>query len=399
MDILFLGGVFAKEEQGTILAKSKGSMQSAANILQWSIIGGIEEALGKPISLLNSVFVGSYPRLYRDLLLKSREWRHREDAEDKEVGFLNIYGVKQVWRAIALAREARRWAQDGTGGKKLVIYSMHTPFLYAAVKAKEVNPDIAICLIVPDLPEFMTLGARNSWLYRALKTIDVSLMARYLCAVDCFVLLTDHMTERLSITTKPYIVVEGIANEGDMGKPLCVAEGRLLVYTGTLNRAYGIVNLLKAFGMTRNVDYRLRICGAGEAEADVRSAVEQDGRIEYLGQIPRDEAVGLQRRATALINPRNGEGEFTKYSFPSKNMEYLLSGRPLIAYKYDDYSYYIRGNTSADMARVIDCVLSKDERELSAFGSKARDFILEYKNQRVQGKRIVDMLRSVEDVC
>ena len=35
------------------------------------------------------------------------------------------------------------------------------------------------------------------------------------------------------------------------------------------------------------------------------------------------------------VNPRQNNEEFTKYSFPSKTMEYLASGVPVVAYKLD----------------------------------------------------------------
>jgi len=398
-DILFLCGIFKKEEQAQLLLKSKGNVQFAANVHQWSIINGLEENLSHPITLLNSLFVGSYPLFHRDLLIKSRKWSHREGVQDKYVGFVNIKGIKSIWKAISLAREASKWAGDGTSAKKLLIYSMYSPFLFAAARAKRVNPEIQICLIVTDLPEFMSLGETNSRLFLIGKRIDRCFMDRYLKAVNTFVLLTRHMTDKLPIGKRPFVVIEGIANEEDAKATAQEAQAGVVLYTGTLTKAYGIITLVNAFRMTRNERYRLIICGAGEAEEDISNAMKEDGRISFLGLIPRDEALQLQRKATALINPRNSEGEYTKYSFPSKIMEYLLSGRPLIAYKlpgipdeYDKYIYYIDGNSPGDMAKVIDRVLSKNERELNAFGADARAFVLKNKNQMVQTKKILDLL-------
>ncbi|MCL5018898.1 MAG: hypothetical protein M1426_00240, partial [Patescibacteria group bacterium] len=64
MDILFIGGVFSKEKENDVLRKSRGVVQFAANNLQWNIINGLDFCKGSPISLINSVFVGSYPKLY-----------------------------------------------------------------------------------------------------------------------------------------------------------------------------------------------------------------------------------------------------------------------------------------------------------------------------------------------
>ena len=51
------------------------------------------------------------------------------------------------------------------------------------------------------------------------------------------------------------------------------------------------------------------------------------------------------RRADVLVNPRPNEGEYTKYSFPSKNIEYLLSGNPVVGYMLsgmpEDYRRFV----------------------------------------------------------
>mgnify|MGYP003303651866 CR=1 FL=1 len=43
----------------------------------------------------------------------------------------------------------------------------------------------------------------------------------------------------------------------------------------------------------------------------------------FTGKIDRSQVLALQRSATVLVNPRRNNEEYTKYSFPSKTMEYL----------------------------------------------------------------------------
>ena len=51
-----------------------------------------------------------------------------------------------------------------------------------------------------------------------------------------------------------------------------------------------------------------------------------------LGQVPPEEARRWQHKAAVLVNPRRGDEDFVPYSFPSKNIEYLLTGKPVVAY-------------------------------------------------------------------
>ena len=109
--------------------------------------------------------------------------------------------------------------------------------------------------------------------------------------------------------------------------------------------------------------------------------------------------MALQKNAVVLINPRQNNEEFTKYSFPSKNLEYLSSGVPLIAYKldgipneYDDYIIYPENDSVYSLSDTITniCNLTKEERK--AIGLKAKKFVLENKNNKVQAKKIIDFI-------
>ena len=68
----------------------------------------------------------------------------------------------------------------------------------------------------------------------------------------------------------------------------------------------------------------------------------------------------LHKRATALINPRKPNSKITRFSFPSKNMEYLSSGTPMIGYKLDgipseyyDYFYTIDDSSEKSLRNTI----------------------------------------------
>ena len=99
-----------------------------------------------------------------------------------------------------------------------------------------------------------------------------------------------------------------------------------------------------------------------------------------------------------LVNPRQNTDIFTKYSFPSKTMEYLASGRPVIGYRLDgipeEYYKYIQlvNDNSVDALKdkiVEVCSLPADER--NRIGMTAREFIVREKNPRVQCQKVKAM--------
>ena len=174
-----------------------------------------------------------------------------------------------------------------------------------------------------------------------------------------------------------------------------------IVYTGTLNKKFGIINLIKAFCEINDPDLSLQICGRGDAIEDIKEYLKKDSRIHYLGQLSNDDSIKLQRRATILVNPRPNNEEFTKYSFPIKNMEYLLSGKPVIAFKldgipeeYSNYIFYFENNTISAMKDKIIEIINLSEKERFEFGKNARDFILNNKNSEKTGLKIYSMINN-----
>lgn len=174
-----------------------------------------------------------------------------------------------------------------------------------------------------------------------------------------------------------------------------------MLYTGALAAHACINELVDAFMMTSNKNYRLVICGSGELATYINNKQKDDSRIIFKGLVSRDDAVYLQQNATAVINPRKPSISLTKYSFPSKTMEYLASGTPMIGYKldgipdeYDQYMYIVNGADTIDLAKTIDEVLSLNEIELQQKAEKASDFIQNNKNSKIQVKKIIDFLED-----
>ncbi len=145
----------------------------------------------------------------------------------------------------------------------------------------------------------------------------------------------------------------------------------------------------------------LVICGKGETENKIKEYTEIDKRIHFLGQVKNEEVLEIQRNALVLVNPRQNIGEYTKYSFPSKNMEYLLSGNPVIAYKldgipdeYDEYFFYPEDNSIEALRNKIIEVSKISPEERQKIGEKSRNFVLENKNPYVSAQKIMNMIQN-----
>ncbi|MBU5343513.1 glycosyltransferase [Caldifermentibacillus hisashii] len=401
-DILFLGGLFPKETEIDILNNSKGNIQNAANNLQWEIITGLDQNLDQPIQVLNSLYIGSFPKRYKKIYIRNYRFTHNTSNKngDINVGFINLPGIKIFHRFIALKPYINRWAEKDNGRKKIVIaYAMTYTFTHLLRYVKKINKDIITCLIVPDLPQYMNLSVRVGLLYKYLKKVEINAITRDMNFIDCYVLLTKYMGEKLKIKV-PYTIIEGIATDKFDEVSFSERESghKTVLYTGTLEKKYGIIDLVESFKKLSGDNYRLIICGTGEAEQFVLDECKKDSRIVYKGLLKRDEVLKLQKSVTILINPRPNNEEYTKYSFPSKIMEYMSSGTPVLAYKLDgipdeyyNYIYQIREEENG-LYKSLREVLSKPDTELKEKGQHARSFVLEEKNNVKQTKKIINML-------
>jgi len=406
MNILFLGGVFYGKMKDEVIENSKQYIQYAADKLQWNIINGLE-ANGGNITILNMPFVGVYPVSYKSMYVNPYKFSHNGISDDVSVGFMNLRLVHKIFKYSSLSRQLKKCLSTLQKRNQLpdaiIIYSVDSVFLNVAKLAKHLYPSINICLVAPDLPEYMNLNDKQSLLGKITKKVDLFLIDKSLKIVDSFVLITEHMAAALNAGTRPYTIVEGMV-------PLNTHESELkeekqdkvktILYTGTLTKKYGIMHLLSAFSLIENQDYRLVICGSGEAEPEVKAACISDSRVAYRGLLSPEEIAVMQKQATVLVNPRQNDNGFTKYSFPSKIMEYLLSGTATVAYKlsgmpneYDDYIFYIEGDSPKHMADKLVQVCEMDQKERSDFAGRAKNFVLNNKNNIVQSEKILNMLR------
>ena len=400
-DILFLGRLFPKAEEFEIKRKMKTGMADAANALQWSIIDGMEKNSCGKLTILNYLPVNSFPNGYDDFYIKEFNFQHKQGLKtDVNVGHCNLSIVKQITNIIPYCYKVRKWVNDGEKRRKvLFLYSAQPLSLELARFVKHLNNQIETVCLIADIPEYNTIGELTGIrkAFNDYETRKTNALYRY---IDKFVLLTEQMAQRLDIHV-PYTVMEGIAPESDTETDETFvkqfSDEKFVLYTGTLNYEFGIGILLEAFSKIPNQDLKLVICGFGEAEKAI--LVSRDTRLVYMGKFDRKQALALQQCATVLVNPRQNNNEFTKYSFPSKTMEYLASGVPVVAYKldgipdeYDKYLNYVPDDTPESLAEKIIEICSMPDSGRKEAGKRAKQFVLNEKNSLVQAKRILELI-------
>ena len=259
--------------------------------------------------------------------------------------------------------------------------------------------------IVTDIPNYMQnyTVQKKSPIKHLISNIYRVICNFFMCRYDSYIVLTEQINELVNPSSRPYIVIEGMVDLNMENKPNVLQdkyEEKIVIYAGTLHKKYGVKKLIEAFVKLKMDDARLWLYGSGEMDTEIKNYEKEDHRIKYFGVVANDDVVKEQLKATLLVNPRPSCEEFTKYSFPSKNMEYMVSGTPIlttplqgIPKEYNDYVYLFEDETINGMTETLEGILGKSKGELHKKGLKAKEFVLREKNNNKQAKRILDMIK------
>ena len=397
MKVLFIGGIFDESHYPEIIHKSKKGVEFAANTFQKKLLAGLKVNSVSPM-VISAPFIGAYPSDYSESVFKGFE--HKDNSGYLYCHFLNVFGIRNLSRRGNVKRAVDSFIVDNDEEKCIIVYSPHTPFLQAANYAKKKDSRIKICLVVPDLPQYMNLNQNIPWYYSLLKKWDIKVFMRESKTVDSFVLLTSQMKEQLEVGSRPYIVVEGIASEKPCEQVAHPCDStKTIVYAGKLNYSFGVMTLIEAFSRIQDSNVRLIICGAGEAEKEIEIASREDSRIEYKGLVSPSQALSYMKSATVLVNPRQNNSDYTRYSFPSKIMDYLSTGKPVVSYYldgmpeyYSSFLYCPEDNTPDALCHQLELAL--DESSISA-AIRIKKYC-EYYDTNISevavGRRIINLL-------
>jgi len=177
-----------------------------------------------------------------------------------------------------------------------------------------------------------------------------------------------------------------------------------ILYTGMLYEKFGVKNLIDAVCSLDTPDIRLQLCGSGDLVDYIEEKSINDSRIEFKGIVPRERVLELQCEASLLVNPRQPNGGFTRYSFPSKNIEYLASGTPTLLYElegipqeYYHYCYHLSASQSRvdDLAEMIKRIYDTPLEERTVLAKKAQNFIFTEKNAPTQCAKIIHFIENL----
>lgn len=400
MNILCLMGLFPENYEAGILNCSISGVQNAANKLQWAIVEGLCAQTDVRLDIVNSLFIGAYPKRYKKARIPSFSFAVEGNEIGRNVGFLNLPLIKYFSKYNGMKKAVDAWVANHADEENAVVaYAMTSPMVELLRYVKNKYPKIKCILFVPDLPEYMDV-TNKSLGYSILKKHHIAHLKKNIAEIDGYVFLTDHMKEWFDKDVA-YTVIEGICKDSPE-IPCGVAEKeKVVLYAGGLCEEYGILDLVESFMKINDREWKLELIGDGPLLPELKRLQAKDGRLVIRGIQPNSEVLKRQKQVSVLVNPRKSGQTFTKYSFPSKTIEYMASGTPMIGYllpgipaEYYRYIYAVE-QTENGLENCLKKVMALSPQERDRFGFSAQQFIRNEKNAEKQCTKMMKLIEAI----
>ncbi|MFJ5747622.1 glycosyltransferase [Peribacillus frigoritolerans] len=402
MKILYFGTVCTNNEFEKVSEKSKVKPSAAPQNFENLLLNGFSEIENAEIECNTFPPIAAYPSGYLPFWGRKRNIINNKIVT-KWIPAINIQVLKQAIYFFLSFFITLLWARRNPNENKIVLlYSIYAPIAYGTLLASKIT-NSKICVVVPDLPQFMFSYSIEKGIKAKLSPFFIRLSNVIQSKFDGYILLTEFMNEVVNKNNKPYIVMEGIAKEerSEVVKSKNSTYKNVIMYAGALNEKFGIDKLINAFELSEDKNAELWLFGSGDMKEKILAYASKNNKIIYFGRKPKADILEYERKATLLVNTRTSEDAYTKYSFPSKTIEYMVSGTPLLTTKlpgipaeYFDYCYTIEDETVEGISKSINQILNLPKKEREYMGEKAKKFINDNKNSSMQAAKIYHFLKS-----
>lgn len=372
----------------------------AGNMFQENLLLAIEQA-GLPISIiLSQRSLRAFPNS-STLRVGSGQAALAGGLWVKFMPFLNLPVLRPLTVGLAVVINLIRWSWQQREPAHKIVYTFNLtepPGLFTLISARLIGAKVVASLNDIYIPGELVPGT-------FVRRLDFWLQKKLIPHLDGLVVVNRRIIEDFA-PNKPFVRIEGAINEvffhrdhSDSHHSNEAEAPFIIASAGTLWEVNGINELLEAFALLPGHRYRLHIAGRGPLEAKVRQAAQLDPHIKYWGYLSYEEVLAFYADADVLINMRLTKTVKTDYFFPSKTIEYLASGTPVITtctghieQEYAEFAFLLRDETPPALARMIEQVAALDLELRMQKGQAAREYIRTHNTWEIQGRRVVEFI-------
>lgn len=374
----------------------------AANTYIRNLLQALESSGLPPTLVLSFLALPAFPR-GRRVAVRGAHIVLEGGTPVRLMAFPNIPYLKQAWLGIAACVHLCVWACGRARGKSRLIFCFNLTvppgmFLWAAARLTRSKIVVSLNDIavpgqgVPDrFPQRLDFWSQRHVIPRCDGHVAVSdAIMRDFAPNREWVRLDGGVTDQ---QCRPYVR----SARSQAGQSVFT-----VLLAGGLEEVNGIRVVLGAAALESVVPVRWLIAGAGPLENLVVEAAQTNPRLTYLGFLSPLELADAYRDADLLLNVRLTQSVNTRYFFPSKLIEYLATGTPVLTTatghaleEYGAFVLHLLHESPAELLAAVTRAARLPPAVLLAMGTEGRDYVRRAKHWRSHGVELSKYLTTV----
>lgn len=361
---------------------------------------GLAEALYNSSVGLNVAYgfapLSIFPR-DRRIFLPRREVEIFPGVKDIVFVTFNVFPFRNWLRYLSVAWAAIGWSLKNRKKRKvMVVYNVFFPHvLFMRILTWLTRTKLVVAVFEIGTVQNLNLG----WKHRLLEPEWLKRLGeKCLRILDGRIFITDAIARDFA-KGKHYVRIDGGVTKNVVSRlpALGVAEhGEFrMMFAGGLSAWNGIPLMLEYMKTNKDPLLRLWVAGRGEFAKEVENAAAKDSRIEYKGMLPHSELFKLYANADALLNLRDDSDPAMQYHYPSKFLEMLAVGKPVIATDvahtreaYGEHCFVMDGFSLEAFAAQVERIRGMSPEKRCEFGRATREWMLANKTWKAQAELI-----------
>lgn len=394
IEVLFIGIICSKRCINEMLTLNIGRPNLASQKYHRLIIEGIQNSDND----LNIEVISIREYFINKSICKSVE--NENNVTYNYIHHSRFKFVNILLKYFLILIEFFKWYLKNKNKRKILFTdSLHVSSSFIAMLFSKLF-NIELLTTVTDLPEYMYVFEKK----KIIDTLVIKIRNIFIRNSDFIIVVTDKIWDKLKHVGAKKILIEGVVDVKyfeNINKTRSKYKNKIIHYSGGLYEKFGIENLIKAFMNLKNDNIELHIFGIGELEKKIQDYVLIDFRIKFYGYQPNEIVLEDQQQSFLLVNPRFSCDEYTRYSFPSKNIEYMLSGVPFVANKLDgipeeyyDNMFFFLDESVDGYYKTLEYLINEDDKILNQKALDAQNFVYFNKNNETQAYKIYNTIIS-----
>lgn len=372
---------------------------TAGNLFQQNFLTALARSTLPNPTVFTYFPIASFPKV-KTLFVGSRQVRLGNGLRATSLPHINLGPIKILTLGLSAAWNTLRWgiAHRACPRRVVVCYNLTAPPAWPiSLVCRLLKMDLA-----PFIGDIYVPGevVDNTWLRR----LEFAAQKRVIPRAQGLLVANQAIIDDFA-PGRHALLIEGGVMEDDIRRfaaPSPSAEGLFhVVFAGQLSELNGVNLLLDAMRLIEDPNLRVTILGGGEWAHEVRRAVAKDARIRYRGRVSHDEVLEVYGEADLLLNLRRTHYRTHRYVFPSKVVECLATGRPLLTTstghvesEFGEFVFKLEVETPEALAAALTNLAAMDPELRLAPARRAREYVLAHKTWEAQCRKLENYLET-----